>query len=119
MEARLAAERDDLREIGRRYDAAIDSMEEERAWLRSRIEYLEEMLERRNRFESGMPEKPRDEREKLDPMPMRLRKHIEKWASPHLKRQAYSTAYRRRISGESWEAITNDVISSEEDDSAA
>lgn len=105
QEQRYAAE---LRE---RFDAAIDAMEEERDWLRGRIEYLEEMLERRNRFESGMPELPRQERPRLERMPDDLKKFINRYENPSLKRQMLTEALRRHSQGEGWETIRADVMS--------
>ncbi len=94
--------------------ARLDDAHAEIAWLRQRIEELEDKRERRERVSAGLPEAPRTERAPMEPMPMQLERYIGGFASASIKRQMRSTAYKRHAKGEPWSAIEADITADEE-----
>jgi hypothetical protein len=88
----------------------LDDAREEIAWLRQRTTELETHLVRMKRVEQGMGELPREKRPQIDPMPRDLAGYIAGFNSPSHRKLQTETAVQRRMSGESWENIQNDIL---------
>lgn len=98
---------------------AYDSVVDERDRLREQVAALTDSLTRIRRHEAGLHETPRPERRKLEPMPDRLKKHIEGFFNPSLRKQTRDGLYRRHARGESWPSIMDEVIPKDDEDEEA
>lgn len=105
--------------VGRLDDAlaaaerAITRADLEIAWLRERVEFLEDRQERRQRKELGMLEEPRKPRVERQDMPVELVQYINRWASKSLRHEQLRAAFRRNNDGESWDTIKADIMREE------
>jgi hypothetical protein len=90
--------------------ARLDDLATEIAWLRERVAFLEDRIERRQRFELGMPEAPREQKVVRTTMPAELAQYIRGFANPQLRRMQMVEAIRRNNAGESWDSIKAEVM---------
>ena len=98
---------DDLQAASARAAAKADA---DIAWLRERVEFLEDRAERRQRKELGMLEEPRKARVERVDMPPELVQYISRWANPKMKHEMFRAAFRRNNAGESWDSIKADIM---------
>jgi len=94
----------------RAYDVLVD----ERDRLRTQNDMLLDHVKRIDRTEHGLGELPRPQRPVVDPMPTELRKHIEGFADPRVRKTIRDQCYRRHASGVKWSVITKYVMSNDE-----
>ena len=90
--------------------ARLEDARRENEWLRERVAFLEDRLDRRERAKLGLPEEPREQREHIGQMPSELIDHIRRYGSRELQKMQINEAKRRRLRGESWEQIMSDVM---------
>jgi hypothetical protein len=91
--------------------STLDAVCAERDRLLADNQKLLEHVTRVQRHESGLPEVPRQPRERrASPMPTDLSGYIAGIQNPALRRTMRAEAWRRYKDGETWEAIQAEVM---------
>jgi len=88
---------------------AFDLVCAERDQLRRQVDSLLDHTKRMDRNEHGLHEIPHEQREKLDSPPPALKAYINGFAFKGFRRQQWKAAYKRRMQGESWNDIMEDI----------
>ena len=91
--------------IGRLTDA-----QDEIRFLRERVAFLEDRWDRRQRFDVGMAEQPREPRAPPDPMPPELKAYIASWGTTHTIHELSREVAMRHRNGEPWDKIKADIM---------
>ena len=89
----------------------LDDAKDENAWLRARVEDLEDRIGRVDRFRSGMTETPRETLgRELKPMPDEFADYFDGLGTPSIQKELRDRAFKRHSRGEDWEDVMDDMM---------
>ena len=95
---------------------AYDLLVHDKQRLEAQVDKLIDDMTRQRRVEVGMPEVPRPERKKLEPMPWELTQHIKGWLGAQTQKLQRNQALKRHAQGESWADIMADLMREHDDE---
>lgn len=113
----LREERDRL--LQRPHRETLETVAAERDRLSERVDKLTDDLTRIKRAQTGLSETPRPEREKVQPMPEKLKEYVDGFGNPSIRKQMRDEYYRAHHRGRPWDEIMDEVLEGEEPAAAA